>query len=89
MTWAETISPRRRPMVIGPPTSRRARLAATIAKAIAPASVSMWAASASSASELARIPVVISTAMKATLIASATASMRVLVSAEIAGVWPP
>ena len=60
------------PERVAPCGGRRARRRAKIARPIAPASVSMWAASESRASESATMPTATSTAMKATLIASAT-----------------
>ena len=68
---ADRISARRMPKVKPPPAGRRARRAARIASAIAPASVSMWAASESRARESARMPTTTSTAMKPRISASA------------------
>ena len=59
-----------------PEAGRRARPTATSASPIAAASVSMWAASESSATELASSPTTTSTAMKPRLIASAIHSHR-------------
>ena len=73
---ADRISARPSPNVNGPRGGRAARRAATSASAIAPASVSMCAASESSASDEARTPATTSTPMKPRTIASATASQR-------------
>ena len=69
-----------------PSGGRSASLTAASARPIAPASVSMWAASEISATEFAIRPAATSTAMKPRLIQSATHSHRGAACAEIA--WP-
>ena len=76
LTWADRISARLSPNVKPPAAGRAARRAATSARPIAPASVSMCAASESSASESARMPATTSTAMKPRISPSASASRR-------------
>ena len=73
---AATISLRPSPKVMAPAAGRRASRIATSASASAPASVSMCAASESSASELARMPTTTSTHMKPAIRTSAIASRR-------------
>ena len=75
---ADRISARRKPNVKPPRAGRCASRAANSASAIAPASVSMCAASESSASEEARMPAAISTAIRPRI--SASAPVRRLVS---------
>ena len=77
LIWALRISLRLRPNVNAPLGGRPARRSATIARPIAPASVSMCAASESSASESAITPTTTSTTMKPRLMSSATTSQRV------------
>ena len=88
LSWAERISARPRPKVKRPFGGRAARRAATSARPIAPASVSMCAASESSASESARMPATTSTAMNARTIASAIVSHRRSAAGETAWEWP-
>ena len=88
LAWAERISARLRPKVIWPSAGRWARLMATSEKPIAAASVSMCAASESSARELARIPVTTSAAMKARISARAIASLPRSAPALAPCVWP-
>jgi hypothetical protein len=83
-SWADRISARRIPNVNPPPAGRRARRAARRASASAPASVSMWAASDSRASEEATMPATTSTDMKPRISASAILSRRASPSAP----WP-
>src|SRR5919201_2442783 len=73
---AESTSARRRPNVRLPPAGRAASRKARSDSAIAPASVSMCAASDRSASECARMPATISPAINAAINASATRSAR-------------
>ena len=82
LNWALRIPARFQPNVIAPPAGRRASRIATSASTSAPASVSMCAASESSASELARMPTTTSTAMKPTISASAILSLPRSASAE-------
>ena len=74
---ADRISARRKPNVKPPRAGRCASRAANSASAIAPASVSMCAASESSASEEARMPATTSTAIRPRISASATVRRRV------------
>ena len=73
---AARISARPSPKVHGPLAGRSASRAATIAAASANTSVSMWPASAISATEPAITPAVTSTTMKARISPSAIASAR-------------
>ena len=85
LPWAERISARPRPKVKRPAAGRAASPAAYSATAIAPASVSMCAASESSASESASTPATTSTTMNVAMTPSATPSQRR--SASAAGPW--
>src|SRR5919199_430044 len=85
---AERISARPSPYVTAPLAGRAASFAATSDRPIAAASVSMCAASESSASEPARIPATTSAAMKPTISASASASLRASADAETRCSWP-
>jgi hypothetical protein len=73
---ADTISARPKPNVKAPAAGRAANRAATSASPIEPASVSMCAASDSSASDPARMPATTSTHMKPAMNSSARASQR-------------
>lgn len=74
LACADRISTRLRPQVYPPFAGFAAIRIATSASTIAAASVSMWAASVISASELAMMPMVTSMAMKPTSSASAMLS---------------
>ncbi len=86
--WAERISTRLKPKVMRPPAGRAASRIATSERPIAAASVSMCAASESSASELARIPVTTSAAMKPRIRTRAIVSLPRSASAEAPWLWP-
>jgi hypothetical protein len=81
---AERISTRRKPNVIAPRAGRAASEIATSEKPIAAASVSMWPASESSASEWATTPTPISTAMNARISVRASANRARSASARTA-----
>ena len=78
---------RLRPNVKRASGGRSASFTAARARPMAPASVSMWAASEIRATELAISPAATSTAMKPRLIHSATHSHRGAAAAETAWPW--
>ena len=80
-SWAERISARRNPNVKPPLAGRRASRAANSARAIAPASVSMCAASESRASESAKTPATTSVTI------SPRIRTRAMVRRRVSSVW--
>src|SRR4051794_22657757 len=88
LNCAERISARRSPKVKAPRAGRWARPTAMSARPIAAASVSMCAASESSASDEATMPTTTSTAMKPRISASAIRSLPRSASGSIAWLCP-